>query len=101
MEALQAGRPTLNELGFPGVHDLSRGFIPPRIGAIKTAPQRMEALRAGRPTLNESGLPGVHGLSRGFIPPRIGAVETQPQRMEVLWAGHLTPTSRVYPTSMP
>jgi len=27
---------------------LSRGFIPRRIGAVETAPQRMEALRAGR-----------------------------------------------------
>jgi hypothetical protein len=74
MEALRAGRPTPNESDLPDFHSLSRGFIPWRIGAVKTDPQHMEALRAGHATPNESGLPDFHGLSRGFIPRRIGEI---------------------------
>jgi len=70
--------------------DNYRGFIPRRVGAVKTAPQHMEALRVGRPTLNEARFRGGHDLSRGFIPPRIGAVETAPQPMKALRAGHAT-----------
>ncbi|MCJ7532923.1 MAG: hypothetical protein MUO64_18110 [Anaerolineales bacterium] len=78
MEALRAGHLTPNEPSLPDFHGLIRGFIPRRIGAVKTAPQHMEALRAGRPTLNESGLPDFLGLSRGFIPRRFGEIHEYP-----------------------
>jgi len=81
------------------------GFIPRRIGAVETAPQRMEALRAEHFTPTSRVYPTYMFtcLEPWIYPParRIGAVETAPQRMEALRAEHLTPTSRVYPTYMP